>query len=233
MKPARSEIATSTRARSPKPIDDPYIVDLLGNIGEGKTVVKLGKNETAFAQGSVADAIYFIQTGRLKLTVASTTGSSAVLTTLGPQDFVGEGCLVGQALRMSTATAIVPSTLVRIDKGTMLQSLRTHPELSLQFTTSLLTRNMALEETLCAQLFNHAEKRLARILLKLVRLGAKDAVTPARMPRVSDTTLAKMVGTTRPRITRFMAKFRKLGLIDYDGGIVVRGELLTDVVLHD
>ena len=233
MKPARGKTATSTRARSPKPVDDPYIVDLLGNIGEGKTVVKLGKNETAFAQGSVADAIYFIQTGRLKLTVASTTGSSAVLTTLGPQDFLGEGCLVGQTLRMSTATAMRPSTLVRIDKKIMLQSLQTHPTLSLRFTTSLLSRNMALEEALCDQLFNHAEKRLARILLKLARLGTADAVAPANMPRMSHKTLAKIVGTTRPRITRFMAKFKKLGLIDYDGGIVVRSELLTDLVLHD
>ena len=233
MKPVRSETKKPESAQSRKHREDPYLADLLGSIGDGKTVVKLARSEKAFSQGESADSIYFIKTGKVKLTVVSTTGHSAVLTTLGTHDFAGEGCLVGQTLRMSTATAIMPSTLVRIDKRTMLQSLRTHPELSLQFTTSLLTRNMALEETLCAQLFNHAEKRLARILLKLARLGAKDAVTPASMPRVSDTTLAKMVGTTRPRITRFMAKFRKLGLIDYDGGIVVRGELLTDVVLHD
>ena len=169
----------------------------------------------------------------LKITVVSAAGKEVVLTMLGPRGFFGEGCLVGQTLRVSTATAIQSSTLFRIERRAMLGALHAQPELSEKFTASLLSRNIDLEEDLCDQLFNHSEKRLARVLLKLARFGQHDPMPAAKMPRMSHETLAEMVGTTRSRVTHFMNKFRTLGLIDYNGEITVRAELLTDVVLHD
>jgi CRP/FNR family transcriptional regulator, cyclic AMP receptor protein len=212
---------------------DPYVMNLLENIVEGKTVLQLGKDVKVFSQGDSAEAIYFIQTGKVKVTVVSTIGNEAVLAILGPRGFLGEGCLVGQTLRVNTATAIQSTTIFRIERRAMLRALHAQPELSEKFTASLLARNIDLEEDLCDQLFNHSEKRLARVLLKLARFGQDDARPAAKMPRMSHETLAEMVGTTRSRVTHFMNKFRKLGLIDYNGEITVRSELLTDVVLHD
>jgi CRP/FNR family transcriptional regulator, cyclic AMP receptor protein len=212
---------------------DPYVTDLLENIDRGKTVLRLRKDAKVFSQGDPAEAIYFIQTGKVKITVVSAAGKEAVLTMLGPRGFLGEGCLIGQTLRISTATAIQSSTLFRIERGAMLRALHAQPKLSEKFTASLLARNIDLEEDLCDQLFNHSEKRLARVLLKLARFGQHDVMPAAKMPRISHETLAEMVGTTRSRITHFMNKFRTLGLIDYNGEITVRAELLTDVVLHD
>ena len=214
---------------------DPYVTNLLGNIMEGKTILKLQKDEKAFSQGEPAEAIYFIQTGKVKITVVSSVGKEAVLAMLGPRGFLGEGCLVGQTRRISTATAMQASTVFRIEKRAMLRALHSQPALSEKFTASLLARNIDLEEDLCDQLFNHSEKRLARVLLKLARFGLHDVLPAAKMPRISHETLAEMVGTTRSRVTHFMNKFRKLGLIDYKGSeeIIVRAELLTDVVLHD
>ena len=212
---------------------DPYVTDLLGKIEEGKTVLRLQKDEKAFSQGEPAEAIYFIQTGKLKVTVVSSVGKEAVLAMLGPRGFLGEGCLVGQTHRISTATAIQSSTVFRIEKRAMLRALHAQPELSEKFTASLLARNIDLEEDLCDQLFNHSEKRLARVLLKLARFGHGEDMPAVKMPRMSHETLAEMVGTTRSRVTHFMNKFRTLGLIDYNGEITVRAELLTDVVLHD
>ena len=225
----------SKKVRPPKEPGDTYLADLLENVGEGKTILHLGKDEKVFSQGDTAEAIYFIHTGKVKVTVVSATGNEAVLRILGPRGFLGEGCLVGQTLRVSTATAIQSSELFRIERRAMLRALHAQPELSEKFTASLLARNVDLEEDLCDQLFNHSEKRLARVLLKLARFGAHDVIPAAKMPRMSHESLAQMVGTTRSRVTHFMNKFRKLGLIDYKEGqeIVVRSELLTDVALHD
>ena len=190
------------------------------------------KGEKVFSQGAHADAIYFVQAGRVKITVVSSRGKEAVLALLGPHDFFGEGSLVGQSLRMSTATPMEATTLFRVEKPAMLHALHDQAELSEKFMASLLARNIDLEEDLCDQLFNHSEKRLARVLLKLARL--REHILPdADIPTLSHETLAEMVGTTRSRINHFMNKFRKMGLIDYNGGLTVRAELLTDLVLHD
>jgi CRP/FNR family transcriptional regulator, cyclic AMP receptor protein len=213
---------------------DPYVTDLLENIDGGKTRLRLRKDATVFSQGDSAEAIYFIQTGRVKITVVSALGREAVLAMLGPRSFLGEGCLVGQTLRVGTATAIEPSTLFRIGKRAMLQALHSQPKLSEKFRTSLLARNIDLEEDLCDQLVDHSEKTLARVLLKLARFGQVDSLLAAEMPQMSHDTLAEMVGTTRTHITHFMNKFRRLGLIDYNAEkVTVRTELLTEVVLHD
>jgi CRP/FNR family cyclic AMP-dependent transcriptional regulator len=206
---------------------------LLEEITTGKNAMKVEKGERIFSQGDKADAIYFIETGRVKISVVSSGGKEAVLVILAARDFFGEGCLVGQPLRISTAMALESSTLFRIETQAMLRALTHQPRLSERFIALLLVRNINLEEDLCDQLFNHSEKRLARVLLKLARLRQHDALRDADIPLLSHETLAEMVGTTRSRITHFMNKFRKMGLIDYNGKLVVRTELLTDVVLHD
>jgi len=233
MKSPTTKTTKSKKSGQTKPAIDPYVTDLLEKIDTGKTLLRLEKDATVFSQGEAAEGIYFIQTGKIKITVLSTLGKEAVMAMLGPRAFLGEGCLVGQTVRLGTATAIQVSTLIRVEKGAMLRALRTQKGLSEKFTAALLSRNIDLEADLCDQLFNHSEKRLARVLLKLARFGVDDAVPATKMPRISHETLAEMVGTTRSRVTHFMNKFRKLGLIDYNGEITVRTELLTDVVLHD
>jgi CRP-like cAMP-binding protein len=200
---------------------------LLKEISKGKHAITLESGKKVFSQGDPADAIYFLQTGRVKVSVVSSAGKEAVLTLLGPQSFFGEGALVGQSLRMSTIT------MLRVEKRAMLRALHTRVDLSESFIAFLLKRNIDLEEDLCDQLFNHSEKRLARVLLKLARLHEHAVAVDAPVPTLSHETLAEMVGTTRSRITSFMNKFRKMGLIEYNGKLVVRAELLTDVVLHD
>jgi CRP/FNR family cyclic AMP-dependent transcriptional regulator len=212
---------------------DPYVAMLLAKITVGKQELSFHKGEKIFSQGDRADSIYFIQTGRIKIAVVSAAGKEAVLAMPGPHDFFGEGALVNQSLRISTAKALERSTVFRVEKQSMIRSLHEQPELSEKFTASLLTRNIDLEEDLCDQLFNHSEKRLARVLLKLARLRAHDVAPDASVPILSHETLAEMVGTTRSRITHFMNKFRTMGLIDYNGELTVRTELLTDLVLHD
>ncbi len=214
---------------------DSHVETLLKSIVVGKHVLNLQKNTPAFSQGDPADAIYFIQSGKVKLTVVSGQGKEAVLAMLGPREFFGEGCLVGQAFRVSTAMTTEASTIFRVQKQAMLLGLYGQPELSEKFTAALLSRNINLEEDLCDQLFNHSEKRLARVLLKLSRFGQHKDMPDAKMPRMTHETLAEMVGTTRSRITFFMNKFRKLGLIEYSGtgDITVRDELITDIVLRD
>jgi CRP/FNR family cyclic AMP-dependent transcriptional regulator len=211
------------------------VESLLKSISIGKQVLQLRKNMAAFSQGDPADAIFFIESGKVKLTVVSPQGKEAVLTMLGPRDFFGEGCLVGQSSRLSTATTIEASTLFRVQKQAMLLGLHGQPDLSEKFTAALLARNINLEEDLCDQLFNHSEKRLARVLMKLNRLGRNVDVPHAKMTRLSHETLAEMVGTTRSRINFFMNKFKKLGLIQYKGtgDITVNEQLITDFVLHD
>jgi CRP/FNR family transcriptional regulator, cyclic AMP receptor protein len=212
---------------------DPYVATLLEKITVGKQQLSFRKGEKIFSQGEAADSIYFIQSGRIKITVVSSAGKEAVLAMSGPHEFFGEGALVMQSLRISTAETLEPSTVFRIEKGAMIRSLHEQPELSEKFMASLLIRNINLEEDLCDQLFNHSEKRLARVLLKLARLREHDLVLDASVPVLSHETLAEMVGTTRSRITHFMNKFRTMGLIDYNGELTIRTELLTDLVLHD
>ena len=212
---------------------DPYVAMLLEKIKVGKQELNFQKGKKIFSQGDPADSIYFIQSGRIKVTVVSVAGKEAVLAMPGPHEFFGEGSLVRQSLRVSTAEALEPSTVFRVEKKAMIRSLHNQPELAEKFMASLLTRNLDLEEDLCDQLFNHSEKRLARVLLKLARLQEPDLILDASVPVLSHETLAEMVGTTRSRITHFMNKFRTMGLIDYNGTLMIRSELLTDLLLHD
>jgi CRP-like cAMP-binding protein len=212
---------------------DPYVATLLEKIKAGKQELTFQKGEKVFSQGDSADSIYFIQSGRIKISVVSAAGKEAVLAMPGPREFIGEGALVNQSLRVSTAETLEPSKVFRIEKQAMIRSLHEQSELSEKFMASLLTRNIDLEEDLCDQLFNHSEKRLARVLLKLARLRDHEVMPDASVPLLSHETLAEMVGTTRSRITHFMNKFRKMGLIDYNGELKVRTELLTDLVLHE
>jgi CRP/FNR family transcriptional regulator, cyclic AMP receptor protein len=208
---------------------------LLKNVVEGKDLLKLRNGAKLFSQGEEGDAIYFIRTGKVQLTVVSAQGREAVLAMLGPRDFLGEECLVGNSRRTSTATSLEPSTVFRIEKRAMLQALHLHPRFSEEFVTSLLARNINLEEDLCDQLFNHTERRLACALLKLTRLGLHDKQPDAKLPKFTQKMLAERVGTTRSKVNCLMNKFRRLGLIDYRGAgdITVKAELLTEAVLHD
>jgi CRP-like cAMP-binding protein len=223
---------SASKVLSPPP--DPYVAKLLERITAGKEVLTFSKGEVVFSQGGPTDAIFFIQSGKVKISVASTVGKDAVLAILSGHAFFGEGSLVGQSLRVSTATALERTTVFRVDKATMLRALRDEADLSDKFIAAVLVRNIELEDDLCDQLFNHSEKRLARVLLKLSRLREHGAVPDATIPMLSHETLAGMVGTTRSRATHFMNKFRAMGLIDYGKtGLTVRTELLTDLVLHD
>src|ERR1700733_6761461 len=217
------------------PALDQHVDNLLKNIVAGKNELHLQKKTPVFSQGDPADAIYFIQAGKVKITVVSAQGKEAVLAMLGPREFFGEGCMVGQPLRINAATTMESCTIFRVQKRAMLQGLHSQPELSEKFTAALLARNINLEEDLCDQLFNHSEKRLARVLLKLSRLGQQANMPDAKTPRLTHETLAEMVGTTRSRVTHFMNKFIAMGLIEYTGkgNMIVRDELMTDVVLHD
>jgi CRP-like cAMP-binding protein len=213
---------------------DPYVGSMLENIIEGKEILKLRKGIKLFSQGAAADAIYFIQSGGVKVTIASAEGKEAVLAMLGPRDFFGEGCLVGQSLRLSTAATTESSTIFEIQKRAMLQALHAQAELSEKFVASLIARNIDTEEHIADRLFNHGESRLARILLKLSRYGQHDFLPDAKLSQLSHETLADLVGTTPSRISHFLNKFRRLGLIHSNGKgeIMVRPEMLTDMVLR-
>jgi len=189
------------------------------------------KKRTIFAQGDLADAVFYIQTGKIKLTVVSKTGKEATIGILGEGDFFGEGSLAGQALRMGSATAMTDCNVLRIDRKAMMEALHREHEISDLFVAYLLARNIRYEEDLVDQLFNSSEKRLARILLLLARFG-KEGVPETVVPKISQETLAEMVGTTRSRVSFFMNRFRKLGFIHYNGGLQVHSSLLN-VVLHD
>src|SRR6187399_1701611 len=214
---------------------DSYWDSLLKGITAGKQLLDLQKSAMIYSQGEKSTAIYFIQSGRVKIHVVSTQGKEAVLALAGPREFFGEGGLVCQTIRINSAVALEPTTVFRVENRAMLQALHPQPELSEKFTAALLSRNIDLEADLCDQLFNHSEKRLARVLLKLSRFGQRADVPDVKMPRLTHETLAEMVGTTRSRISFFMNKFKRLGLIEYTGtgDITVRDELMTDVVLHD
>lgn len=199
--------------------------------GDGRSTVEFRKAQTLFSQGVLADRVFYILKGRVKLTVVSAQGKEAVIAVLGPGAFVGESCLAGQRLRMATATAMTDCTVVRLEKETMVRLLHKRPTFAEQFTTYLLSRNIRVEEDLVDQLFNSSEKRLARILLLLAHVGKQGESEPV-VPKISQETLADMIGTTRARVSFFMNKFRKLGLIEYNGGLRVHSSLLN-IVLHD
>jgi CRP-like cAMP-binding protein len=203
----------------------------LDSAGLGRKIVKFRGKETVFSQGDPAKNVMYIQEGGVKLTVVSEAGKEAVVAILGPGDFFGEGCLAGQSICMATATAIAPTTVLVIEKNEMVRVLHGERKFSDRFIAHMLARNIRVEEDLVDQLFNSSEKRLARTLLLLARYGAKGQPQKA-LPRVSQETLAGMIGTTRSRVNFFMNKFRKLGFIQYDGEIHVNDSLLS-VVLHD
>jgi CRP/FNR family transcriptional regulator, cyclic AMP receptor protein len=189
------------------------------------------KNQTIYAQGAACDAVFYIQEGKVRLTVVAKNGKEATIGLLNPGDFFGEGSLAGQSLRMGSATAMTDCKLLRIEKKAMMLALHQEHTLSDMFTAYLLGRNIRYEADLVDQLFNSSEKRLARILLLLAHFG-KEGMPEAVVPKITQETLAEMVGTTRSRVSFFMNKFRKLGFIHYNGGLEVHSSLLN-VVLHD
>src|SRR2546425_1867163 len=201
----------------------------LDSAGVARRIVKYARSAVIFSQGDPAADVFYMQQGSVKLSVLSRTGKEAVVAILGPGDFFGEGCLAGQSRRMATASALVASTALAIEKPQMLEMLHTQPTLATRFLSHMLTRNIRIEEDLVDQLFNSSEKRLARALLLLARYGKEDQ--PLRVT-LSQETLAEMGGTTRSRVNFFMNKFRDLGFIEYNGDITVNAALLT-VVLHD
>jgi CRP/FNR family cyclic AMP-dependent transcriptional regulator len=204
----------------------------LATIGEGRTVVAFAKKQTIFTQGDTADAVFYIQEGKVKLTVVSQIGKEATLGILTGGAFFGEGGLAGQPLRMGSATAMTDCKLLRIDKKAMTLALHREHTFSDLFVAYLLTRNIRYEEDLVDQLFNSSEKRLARILLLLAHFG-KDGVPETVIPKISQETLAEMIGSTRSRVSFFMNRFRKLGFVDYgESGLQVHSSLLN-IVLHD
>jgi CRP/FNR family cyclic AMP-dependent transcriptional regulator len=188
-------------------------------------------NQTVFSQGKPADSVFYIQKGKFKVTVVSEQGKEAVVAVLGPDEFCGEGCLTGQPLRLATATAMTECEIMRLEKAVMIRVLHEEPAFSEMFVSHLLARTVRVEADLVDQLFNSSEKRLARALLLLANFG-KDGRPEPIIAKVSQETLAEMIGTTRSRVSYFMNKFRKLGLIDYNGRIEIHSSLLN-VVLHE
>src|SRR5580698_934200 len=207
----------------------------LATIGEGRRNLAVSKKKTIFAQGDEADAVFYIQSGKVKLTVVSQTGREATIGMLSEGNFFGEGSLAGQALRMGSAAAMTDCDLLRIDKKAMMEALHREHAFSDLFVAYLLARNIRYEEDLVDQLFNSSEKRLARVLLLLAHFG-KEGVPETVVPKISQESLAEMVGTTRSRVSFFMNRFRKLGFVNYsggpEGGLQVHSSLLS-VVLHD
>jgi CRP/FNR family cyclic AMP-dependent transcriptional regulator len=203
----------------------------LAVIGDGRTIVSLRKKERVYAQGDVCDALFYIQKGKVKLTVVSESGKEATIAILNQADFFGEGCLTAQQLRMGSATSMSDCELMRIGRTAMANALRAQPALSELFVAYLLGRNIRYEEDLVDQLFNSSEKRLARVLLLLAHFG-KEGKPEKVIPKMSQETLAEMVGTTRSRVSFFMNRFRKLGFIKYNGELEIHSSLLS-VVLND
>jgi CRP/FNR family cyclic AMP-dependent transcriptional regulator len=206
----------------------PYFIKL----SSGKTSREYREKQAVFAQGEAADAVFYIQSGRVKLTVVSKRGKEAVVAILPEASFFGEGCLAGQPLRMATASSVQRSTIIRVEKGVMLDLLHQEPEFAEKFLAYLLARNVRMEADLVDHLFNSSEKRLARLLLLLANFGQESKPIPI-IAKMSQETLAEMIGTTRSRVSYFLNRFRDLGFIDYDGiGMQVNSSLIS-VVLHD
>ena len=216
--------------RKKRPVRLDFKSFVAGN-GDGRAIVELRESTALFSQGDLADRVFYILKGQVKLTVVSAQGKEAVIAVLGPDAFVGEGCLAGQRLRMATATAMTDGTVVRLKKEAMIRLLHEQPVFAELFTTYLLSRNIRVEADLVDQLFNSSEQRLARILLLLAHVG-KQEESELVIPKVSQELLADMIGTTRARVSFFMNKFRKLGLIEYNGRLRVHSSLLN-IVLHD
>ncbi len=216
-------------ARKPTP---PFnLTTFLAKTDGGKRILQAKKKQIIFSQRDAADAVFYIQEGKIKLTVLSAKGKEAVIAILEPGSFFGEACLTGQSVRVATATALDASTILQIDKSAMIRTLHEEPTFAELFTTYLLTRNIRIESDLVDQLFNSSEKRLARMLLLLAHFGKEDKPEPI-IPKISQETLAEMVGTTRSRISFFMNKFKKLGFIHDDNGLHVHSSFLN-IVLHD
>jgi CRP/FNR family cyclic AMP-dependent transcriptional regulator len=203
----------------------------LARVGEGKTVSNYHKNQIIFSQGEVAEAVFYIQEGQVKLTVVSEQGKEAVVGIVGVGHFFGEGCLNGHPLRLATTTAIDDCVITRIEKATMIATIHKEPKFSELFMSYILARNSRIEEDLIDQLFNSSEKRLARLLLLLANFGKEGKPEPI-VGKISQEMLAEMIGTTRARVSFFMNKFRKLGFIDYNGKLEVHSSLLN-MVLHE
>ncbi len=203
----------------------------LDTAGVARTIKEFKRGELVYSQGDAARNVVYLQEGRVKLSVVSEAGKEAVVAILGPGDFFGESCLAGQSVRMGTATAVAPTTVLVVEKSEMLKVLHEQNALSDRFITFMLARNIRIEEDLVDQLFNSSEKRLARTLLLLARYGKEDKPHGV-LPKVSQETLAEMIGTTRSRVNFFMNKFKKLGFIKYNGGLQINTSLLS-VVLHE
>jgi CRP/FNR family cyclic AMP-dependent transcriptional regulator len=223
-----SNINSKTKKRRKHGFDAQVFLD---SAGVARTVKEFQKAAIVYSQGDPANSVIYIQKGGVKLTVVNDVGKEAVVAILGPGDFVGEGCLAGQPVRMGTASVTMPSTVLDIDKSEMLKVLHEQHDLSDRFIAFVLARNIRIEEDLVDQLFNSSEKRLARTLLLLARYGKEDQ-PHGILSKVSQETLAEMVGTTRSRVNFFMNKFRKLGFIEYNGKLQVNTSLLS-VVLHE
>jgi CRP/FNR family transcriptional regulator, cyclic AMP receptor protein len=203
----------------------------LAKVGDGKAISKFPKGRIIFLQGDVGDAVFYVQKGKIKLTVISERGKEAVVGILGSGHFFGEGCLNGHPLRVTTATALDECLITRITKAAMISTMHDEPKFSELFMADLLNRNSRIEEDLIDQLFNSSEKRLARVLLLLANFGKEDAPEPI-IGKFSQEILAEMIGTTRSRVSHFMNKFRKLGYIKYNGKLEIHNSLLN-VVLYD
>jgi CRP/FNR family cyclic AMP-dependent transcriptional regulator len=208
---------------------DPKV--FLAKVNGGRVISNYRKDQTVFRQGDPANSVFYIQSGKVKATVISEQGKEAVVAILGADDFFGEGCLAGQSLRLSTVSAMTECVIVRIAKADITRVIHEEPAFAELFISHLLSRNSRVEEDLVDQLFNSSEKRLARVLLLLANFGKEGRPEPV-IAKISQETLAEMIGTTRSRVSFFMNKFRELGLIDYNGHIEVHSSLLN-VVLHD
>ena len=221
---------TLVPTRSRKPVFQPAA--FLAKIGTGRTISDLKKGAPVFSQGEASDAVFYIQKGKIKVTVISKTGKEATIGLLGEGHFLGEECITAMKLhRVATATALVPSTVLRIERGEMVRVLHEEQLFSELFVSYLLARNARVQEDLVDQLFNSSEKRLARALLLLAQFG-KEGAPETTIPKISQETLADMIGTTRSRVNFFMNRFRKLGFIEYNGGLSIHSSLLN-VILHD
>jgi CRP/FNR family transcriptional regulator, cyclic AMP receptor protein len=204
----------------------------LTKVGEGRSIAKYRKGQVVFSQGDGGDAVFYVQKGKVKVTVVSEQGKEAVVAILGTDEFFGEGCLAGQALRISTVTAMTDSVIARIEKATIIRVIHREPTFAEMFIAHLLGRTIRVEADLVDQLFNSSEKRLARMLLLLANFGKESKPEPI-IAKISQETLAEMIGTTRSRVSFFMNKFRELGFINYNGGGLEVHSSLLNAVLHD
>jgi len=216
------------KAKSKPPFDPKKF---LAKVGQGRTLAQYQKDHIVYSQGEPADAVFYIQKGKIKLTVVSKSGKEAVIAIMESGEFLGEGCLAAQPLRMATAITISDCSIVRLEKAVMIRVLHDQPAFSAIFVSYLLSRTIRIEEDLVDQLFNSSEKRLARVLLLLSHFGKEGKPEPV-IAKISQETLAEMIGTTRSRVSFFMNKFRKMGFIEYNGGLHVHSSLLN-IVLHD